>query len=62
MRFGVIVGNPIEKTYDKLIEKYGGKICGYAKEDIKLFDGKLYDLKNYEIMREDYIKAKEKKR
>lgn len=58
LRFGVIVGNPIEKTYDKLIKKYGGIICGYAKEDIKLFDGKLYDLKNYEIMREDYLRCK----
>lgn len=58
LRFGVIIGNPIETTYDKLIAKYGGTICGYMKEEIKLFDGKLYDLKNYEIMREDYMQCK----
>lgn len=30
--FSVIVGNPIEKSYDKMCEKYGGRIVGIKKE------------------------------
>ena len=28
IKFCVVIGNPIEKTYDKLIKKYGGRIVG----------------------------------
>ena len=55
----VVIGNPIEKTYDRLIPKYGGRIVGIEKEEAKLIDGKYYDVKRYEILREDYMKAKE---
>lgn len=58
INFSVIVGNPIEPTYDKLVKKYGGRIVGIKKKDKKLFDGKLYDLKLYEIERDEYIKRK----
>ena len=58
LRFAVVIGNPIEKTYDKLIAKYGGKVTGYAQQDIRLPDGELADVKTYEIMREDYLKCK----
>lgn len=54
----VVVGNPIEKTYDKLIPKYGGRIVGIEKQEARLFDNKYYDVKRYEIVREDYLKAK----
>jgi RimJ/RimL family protein N-acetyltransferase len=56
LAFSVIVGNPIEKSYDKLIHKYGGKIVGTYKENVKLMDNKYYDEKLYEIFREDYMK------
>lgn len=59
INFNVAVGNPIEKSYDKFIEKYGGRIVGYYKDDIILSDGTLCDYKLYEIMRVDYIKNKE---
>lgn len=55
----VVIGNPIEKTYDKLIPKYGGRIIGIEKEETKLCDNKYYDVKRYEILREDYMRAKE---
>ena len=58
LRFAVIIGNPIEKTYDKLIAKYGGAVTGYSKQEVRLSDGELYDMKTYEIMREDYLKCK----
>ncbi|HEY5588246.1 MAG TPA: hypothetical protein VIK86_04730 [Candidatus Paceibacterota bacterium] len=54
--FGVVVGNPIESTYDKLLKKYGGRIVGIFLKDCKLIDGKYYGSKKYEIFREDYLK------
>lgn len=55
----VVIGNPIEKTYDKLIPRYGGRIIGIEKAETKLCDNKYYDVKRYEILREDYMKVKE---
>ena len=42
--------------YDKYIEKYGGRIVGIFKEDVRLYDGEYYDHKYYEIFREEFIK------
>ena len=57
--FSVIIGNPVEKSYDKICEKHGGRIIGIKKENCKLIDGNYYDIKIYEILRSDYIKNKE---
>lgn len=56
LKFCCYVGNPIEKMYDKYIDKFGGRIVGIYKEDTKLIDGNYYDLKEYEILRKDYKK------
>ena len=61
LEFAVICGNPIEKNYDKMVAKYGGSITGIKHKHVKLMDGNYYDHKDYEIFREDYIAAKEKK-
>ncbi|WP_341877608.1 hypothetical protein [Defluviitalea saccharophila] len=58
LKFGVFIGNPVEKTYDKLINKYGGRIIGISKADAKLLDGEWHDYKYYEIFREDYLKVR----
>jgi len=58
LKFGVVVGNPIEKAYDRICLKFGGRIVGTYKQDTKLFDGQYYDWKMYEIFREDYLKSK----
>lgn len=58
--FYVVVGNPIEKSYDKLMKKYNGRIVGIQKKHVKLIDGEFYDSKLYEILREDYYAAKAK--
>jgi len=58
IRFTVNVGNPIEPTYDKLAIRYGGRIVGIWKAEDKLMDGTYSDRKLYEIMREDYLAAK----
>jgi hypothetical protein len=51
--FSVIKGNPIEKSYDRLVEKFGGRIIGVRAEHCRLIDGKYYDLKLYEVMNPD---------
>lgn len=59
LSYCVYVGNPIEKTYDKLTTKYGGRIVGTKVKDDRLLDGNYYDLKLYEIFREDYLRRKD---
>ena len=61
LSYGVFVGNPIERNYDKLTKKYGGRIVGIKKKDEKLLDGNYYDFKMYEIFREDYLKNRKDK-
>jgi RimJ/RimL family protein N-acetyltransferase len=58
LTFSVVIGNPIEKQYDKLISKYGGRVVGTYKENVKLMDNRYYDEKYYEIFREDYLRQK----
>lgn len=57
INFEVVIGNPIEKSYDKMIKKYGGRIIGIKKEDVRLIDGKFYDRKMYEILANEYFAA-----
>lgn len=57
LKFSVYVGNPIEKSYDKMIKKYNGRIVGTYLKDTKCLDGEYCDRKLYEIFREDYLKS-----
>lgn len=57
IEFSVTVGNPIESSYDALMEKYNGCIVGTHK-DHWFIHGEYHDLKMYEIMRKDYEKTK----
>lgn len=54
----VIIGNPAERLYDKFIKKFNGRVVGTFTKSKRLFDGNVYDVKWYELMRDDYIKAK----
>jgi hypothetical protein len=56
--FSVVVGNPAEKMYDKYINRYGGRIVGTYKDDIRLYDGNYYDFKVYEIFKSEFEKRK----
>ena len=62
INFSCIIGNPAEKTYDRLINSYGGRIAGIFRNDTRLLDGKLYSKKVYEILAEEYFASVEKKR
>ena len=57
LNFSVVIGNPAEKGYDKLVSKCGGRVVGIKERETKLFYGKYYDMKEYEILRENYIKG-----
>lgn len=56
INFSVIIGNPAEKQYDNFIERYNGSIVGIFKKDC-FINGSLYDKKQYEIMKDDFIKS-----
>jgi hypothetical protein len=55
LNFTVVRGNPIEKTYDKLINRYNGRIVGVREQETRLIDGRLYDVKEYELMADRYF-------
>ena len=57
----VVVGNPAEAIYDKIIDKYHGRVVGISHESTTLEDGKYYDVKEYEIFKRDYDKYKTRK-
>lgn len=59
VNFEVVIGNPIEKTYDRMIQRYGGRIVGIQKKQVKLIDGRFYDVKLYEIFRNDFLRKTE---
>ncbi len=50
LKFSVVIGNPIEKSYDKIIKKYGGCVVGIYANETKLMDGKYCAVKHYEIL------------
>ena len=60
LSFSVVIGNPAEKGYDKLIQKYNGRIVGIKEKETKLFDNNYYDVKCYEILKENYLRSKNK--
>ena len=55
LNFCVVVGNPIEKSYDKMITRFGGRIVGTYRDDTRLIDGRYYDRKAYEVLEWDYF-------
>ena len=55
LEFEVICGNPIEKAYDRIAKKMGGRIlCTKAKRALDLA-GNICDVKVYEILKDDYL-------
>jgi hypothetical protein len=60
LNFTVVRGNPMEKTYDKLIRRYNGRIIGIKEQETRLIDGRLYDIKEYELLAQRYFMKKSK--
>lgn len=59
--FSVVVGNPAEKIWDKIMETYGGRIVGIYKSHVRLADNRVYDLKVYECTRDELLKRIKRK-
>jgi len=53
----VIVGNPAESFYDRIAENYGGRVVGFFRNEARLYDGRLYDVKYYEMYRDQALQA-----
>ncbi|MGL6198247.1 MAG: GNAT family N-acetyltransferase [Lachnospiraceae bacterium] len=57
LEWAVIIGNPVERVFDRMCRRYGGRIVGTYKNRVRLIDGKYYDEKLYEIEKDDYDNA-----
>jgi hypothetical protein len=55
VEWNVVIGNPAERMYDKIVAKYGGRIVGVRRESTTTADGVLRDEKLYEIFQCDYF-------
>lgn len=55
VEFCVVIGNPAEAQYDRIIERYGGLVVGIKHDSLCLSDGTLCDLKMYELSRGNYM-------
>lgn len=64
MKFGmevvewcVVCGNPIERSYDRMCERFGGNIVGIKHRRAKDMAGNPCNFKMYEILREDFFRT-----
>lgn len=62
MEFAVVRGNPIEPSYDRICERYGGRIVGVRTARARDMAGNLCDDKLYEITQAGYQAAIEGRR
>jgi hypothetical protein len=56
--FSVLIGNPVEQVYDKVIGSFGGRIWGKSRKATLAMDGEVCDMKHYEILYEDFLQSK----
>jgi hypothetical protein len=59
--WSVIIGNPVEQMYDRVTKFFGNCVVGVLHDEVKLYDGQLYDVKYYELMREEFLAAYDEK-
>lgn len=57
VEWNVICGNPIEKNYDRMCKKLGGRIIGVRHHRTKDLAGNVHDDKMYELLKEDFLAA-----
>lgn len=55
INYNSVVDSPNEKWYDEFTMKYGGRIVGVKKEHFAMENGKLCDLKIYELFRNEFL-------
>jgi hypothetical protein len=49
IEFSMVVGNPVEAQYDRLVKSLGGRVVGVFEKSIKIRSGEICDLKYYEF-------------
>lgn len=54
LEFAVVRGNPIEASYDRICQRYGGRIVGVRTARARDMAGNLCDDKLYEVTQENY--------
>ena len=54
MVWDVIVGNPAEQMYDRIVQRFGGRIVGTFRQSAMTPDGVLHNQKYYEMFRDDF--------
>ncbi len=59
MIYGVVCGNPVEKTYQKFADKCNGRLAAVYRDDALLYNGQRADVKVFEIMRSEYLASKQ---
>lgn len=55
--FNIILGHPAEKWYDWCCNEINGHIVGVFREDVRLTDGSLADIKYYEVIGREWLKV-----
>lgn len=55
LTWSVVVGNPAESFYDRLVDSVGVRIVGTFRDEVMLPDGQLYNLKYYEHFKDDFL-------
>lgn len=53
----VIVGNPVEASWDKFCKLAGGRVVGTFKDDAYTSDRVFRDVKHYEVLKDDFYKT-----
>lgn len=54
LSFCVIIGNPAERQWDRLVSLFGGRVVGVKRDEALLEDHRLYDVKEYEVLAKHY--------
>lgn len=55
LSYGVVIGNPAERMYDRWTARLGGRTEGLQRQAATNLAGNLCDFKEYAILREEYI-------
>ena len=51
--WSMVVGNPIESSYQTLCEKLGGRIEGVFRQSRRTWDGRLRDMKHWGVLKSE---------
>lgn len=54
LQWSCYIDNPAIRGYRNFIKKYGGRECGHYRQIVKLQDGKLHDIVEFEILAKEF--------